>query len=183
LSTTTGRKAVVVVAYLLGAVLLAGQAAVHVQQYASIFHRVHRVGGLFLADAALSVAAIAGLVFGRSRRLAALVGVVISVGALGSLVVSYGRGLFGWQEAGFRTPVELAVVTEVGAVICLSVALAARAATPRQSRTPHSAATGDPTDSTTADAGSRPANQAVLVDLRTGVRNMRGQHHPTPGAA
>lgn len=42
--------------------------------------------------------------------------------------MSYGRGLFGYQEAGFRTPVELAVITEVGAVILLSAALAATAA-------------------------------------------------------
>jgi hypothetical protein len=44
------------------------------------------------------------------------------------LVVSYGRGLFGWQEAGFRTPVAFAVITEVGAVILLSMALTARTA-------------------------------------------------------
>ena len=55
--------------------------------------------------------------------LAALAGVVISAVALASLVVSYGTGLFGWQEAGFRTPVELAMITEVGAVILLATAL------------------------------------------------------------
>ena len=44
--------------------------------------------------------------------------------ALGSLVVSYGHGLFGWQETGFRTPVELAVISEVGAVVFLAIALA-----------------------------------------------------------
>jgi hypothetical protein len=31
--------------------------------------------------------------------------------------MSYGHGLFGWQEAGFRTSVALALVTEIGAVI------------------------------------------------------------------
>ena len=39
--------------------------------------------------------------------------------------MSYGRGFFGWFETGFRTPVELAVITELGAVIFLSVALTA----------------------------------------------------------
>ena len=39
--------------------------------------------------------------------------------------MSYGRGLFGWFETGFRTPVELAVITELSAVIFLSVALTA----------------------------------------------------------
>jgi hypothetical protein len=48
---------------------------------------------------------------------------VISAVALGSLVVSYGNGLFGWQEAGFRTPVALAMITEAGAVILLATAL------------------------------------------------------------
>ncbi len=127
--TTVGSEAVGSVAYALGAVALAGEAAVHVQQYASIFHQVRWIGPLFLANAAASVVTIVGLAYGRTRQLAALAGVVISVVALGSLVVSYGRGLFGWQEGGFRTPVAIAVITEVGAVILLSTALAARTTT------------------------------------------------------
>jgi hypothetical protein len=71
--------------------------------------------------------AIAGLAHPRTRQIAALAGIGISVVALGSLVVSYGQGLFGWQEGGFRTPVAIAVLTEVGAVVLLSTALAARA--------------------------------------------------------
>ena len=122
---TAAGEAVVVAAFALGAVSLAGEAAVHVQQYSAIFHEVRWIGPLFLANAVASVAAIAGLANPRTRRLAALAGVLVSVAALGGLVVSYGRGLLGWQEAGFRTPVELAVITEVGAVIFLSTALAA----------------------------------------------------------
>jgi hypothetical protein len=57
-----------------------------------------------------------------------LAGIVISVVALGALIVSYGTGLFGWEEAGFRTAVELAVIAEVAAVILLSTALAAATA-------------------------------------------------------
>ena len=38
----------------------------------------------------------------------------------------YGRGLFGWQEGGFRTPVELAIIAEGLAVIGLAAALALR---------------------------------------------------------
>jgi hypothetical protein len=112
----------------LGGVMLAGEAAVHLQQYTSLFHGVDWIGPVFLANAAASVAAIAGLVHPRTRPLAALFGVVLSALSLGSLVVSYGHGLFGWQEAGFRTPVALAVITEVGAVILLSMALTARMA-------------------------------------------------------
>jgi hypothetical protein len=36
-------------------------------------------------------------------------------------------GLFGWQETGFRTPVAVAVLTEVGATILLAIALTAQA--------------------------------------------------------
>jgi hypothetical protein len=114
--------------YALGGVLLAGEAAVHVQQYASLFYGVLWVGPLFLANAAASLAAIAGLAYRRTRPLAALSGVVISALSLGGLVVSYSHGLFGWQEAGFRPSVALALVTEVGAVIVLAMALTTRTA-------------------------------------------------------
>ena len=97
----------------------------HLQQYVSSFHEVRWIGPLFLANAAASVAAIAGLAYPRTWQLAALAGIVISAVALGSLVVSYGQGLFGWQEFGFRTPIALAVMTEIGVVILLSSALAA----------------------------------------------------------
>ena len=111
-------------AYALGALLLAGEAAVHVQQFVSEFHDVRWIGPLFLANAAAVVVTIAGLTQPRTRRLAALAGVVISAIALGSLIISYGNGLFGWQEAGFRTPAALAMITEAGAVILLATALA-----------------------------------------------------------
>jgi hypothetical protein len=115
-------------AYALGALLLAGQAVVHLQQYIAIFYGVSWVGPMFLVDAVLSAGAIIGLAYPRTRPLAALAGVGIATGALGGLVVSYGRGLFGWQEAGFRTPVAAAVIMEVGTVILLSAALAGSAA-------------------------------------------------------
>jgi len=110
-------------AYALGALLLAGEAVVHVQQYIAEFHDVRWIGPLFLANAVAVVVTIAGLTLPRTRPLAALAGVVISAVALASLIVSYGHGLFGWQEAGFRTPVELAMITEAGAVILLATAL------------------------------------------------------------
>jgi hypothetical protein len=124
--STAAREAVVPAAYALGGLALAGEAAVHIQQYAALYHEVRWIGPLFLVNAAASVAAIAGLAYRPTRQLAALAGIVISAVALGSLVVSYGQGLFGWHEGGFRTAVALAVVAEVGAVIVLSAALAAR---------------------------------------------------------
>jgi hypothetical protein len=122
-----GVDAVVPAAYVLGALSLAGEAAVHVQQFADLFHGVRWIGPLFLANAVAIVVVIAGLALQRTRQIAALAGVVISALALGSLVVSYGQGLFGWQEAGFRTPVALAVIAEVGAVVLLAAALTSSA--------------------------------------------------------
>jgi hypothetical protein len=124
--STPASLAAVPTAYALGALLLLGEAAVHLQQFASLFYGVRWIGPLFLANAVASLAATAGLAHPRTRQLAALAGVVISAVALGSLVVSYGQGLFGWQEVGFRTPVALAVITEVGALITLSTALTLR---------------------------------------------------------
>jgi hypothetical protein len=117
--------ALICTAYVLGAVALAGEAAVHIQQYEALLHSVPGLGPLFLLNAAVSIAAIAGLVFSPTRRLAALIGVATSAVALAALVVSYGRGFFGWFETGFRTPVEIAVIAELSAVIFLSVALTA----------------------------------------------------------
>ena len=111
-------------AYALGALLVAGEASVHVQQFASVFYAVRWIGPLFLANAVAVLVTIAGLTHPRTRRIAGLGGVAISTVALGSLVVSYGNGLFGWQEGGFRTPVAIATITEAGAVIALATALA-----------------------------------------------------------
>jgi hypothetical protein len=123
--STAARAAAVPTAYTLGALMLAGEAAVHIQQYVAIFHEVRWVGPLFLANGAACLVAVIGLVYRRTRRVAALAGVGISVVALGSLVVSYGQGLFGWHEGGFRAPVALVTIAEVAAVLLLSAALAA----------------------------------------------------------
>jgi hypothetical protein len=110
-------------AYALGALLLAGEAAVHVQQFVTEFHDVRWIGPLFLANAVAVVVTLAGLTQARTRPLAALAGIVISAVALASLIISYGNGLFGWHEGGFRTPIALAMITEAGAVILLATAL------------------------------------------------------------
>jgi hypothetical protein len=120
-------KTVVTGAYMLGALALAGEATVHVQQYTSFIHGVRWIGPLFLVDAIACAVVVVGLALPRTRVLAALFGVITSDVALASLAVSYGRGLFGWHEAGFRTPLEWAVITEFGAVILLTSAVAGTA--------------------------------------------------------
>jgi hypothetical protein len=114
--------------YALGALLLVGEATVHIQQYFWLFHDVSWIGPLFLVNAAACLVTVAGLAYPRTRPLAALAGVVISAAALLTLVISYGTGLFGWQEVGFRAPIALAASFEFGAVVLLSAALAARVA-------------------------------------------------------
>jgi len=110
-----------------GALALAGEAAVHVQQYFALFHDIRWIGPLFLANAAACALAIAGLARRETRDLAALAGVAISAVALTGLIVSYGQGLFGWQEGGFRPIIQLTVIFELAAVVLLSAALAAAA--------------------------------------------------------
>jgi hypothetical protein len=125
-------QALLVLAYATGAAALAGEGAVHIQQYVKLLHVVSWIGPLFLANAAACAAIIVGLAFRPTRQLAALGGVVVSALALGGLVVSYGPGLFGWHEAGFRTSIAVAVITAVVATIALTVALALAAAGPRE---------------------------------------------------
>jgi hypothetical protein len=112
--------------YALGALLLVGEAAVHVQQFVVIFDPVRWVGPLFVANAVACAAAIAGLAYKPTRALAGLAGVLISAAALGGLGLSYTVGLFGWIESGLRTPVAIAIASEVGAVIVLGAATRAR---------------------------------------------------------
>ena len=113
--------------YASGAVMLAVEAAVHVQQFFSLFHAIRWIGPLFLANAAASLMAAACLAHERTRPLAALAGIAISAFALGSLVLSYGTGLFGWMEGGWRTAIALAVISELGAVLALATGLAGAA--------------------------------------------------------
>jgi hypothetical protein len=46
-----------------GALALAGEAVVHVQQYFALFHEVRWIGPLFLANAVACAAVIAGLAY------------------------------------------------------------------------------------------------------------------------
>jgi hypothetical protein len=130
----TRAQAALVLAYATGAAALAGIGAVHIQEYVTTMHFVRWIGPLFLANAAACAVIIVGLAFRRTRQLAALGGVLIAALTLAGLVVSYGQGLFGWHEAGFRTSIALDVITTVVATIALTFALAISAAFPREAR-------------------------------------------------
>jgi hypothetical protein len=120
----TRAQALLVLAYSTGAAALAGEGAVHVEQYVTLVHPVPWIGPLFLANAAACAVTIVGLALPPTRQLACLGGVVVSALALGGLVVSYGPGLFGWHEVGIRTSITVAVITAVVATIALTLALA-----------------------------------------------------------
>ena len=108
-----------------GALAVAGEGIVHLQQYFVLFHDVSWIGPLFIANAVACAVVIAGLAYAPTRDLAGLVGITMSAVALASLVVSYGQGLLGWQEAGFRPIIALTVSFELAAVVLLSATLAA----------------------------------------------------------
>jgi hypothetical protein len=130
----TGGAAAASAVYALGALSLAAEGAVHIQQFASSYYAIRWIGPLFVANAVACLVAMAGIAYPRTRPLGALAGVAISVLALAGLVVSYGQGLFGWQEFGFHAGVAVAVIAEACAVILLSAALAVEIALPQPSR-------------------------------------------------
>jgi hypothetical protein len=122
--TATPAQALLILAHATGAAALAGEGAGHVEEYVTLVHPVPWIGPLFLANAAACAAIIVGLAFRPTRQVASLGGVIVSALALGGLVVSYGPGLFGWREVGFRTSIAVAVITAVVATIALTLALA-----------------------------------------------------------
>jgi hypothetical protein len=124
----TRAHTLLVLAYATGAAALAGVGAVHVQQYVTIMHVVAWIGPLFIANAAACAATIVGLSLRQTRQVAALGGVVIATLTLAGLVVSYGEGIFGWHEGGFRTAIAVDVLTTVVAAVALTFALAVAAA-------------------------------------------------------
>jgi hypothetical protein len=130
----TRAQALLALVYSLGAAALAGVGAVHVSEYVTTMHSVRWIGPLFIANAAACAVTIVGLAVRPTRQLAATGGVLISALTLAGLVVSYGEGLFGWHEAGFRTAIALDVITTVVATIALTAALAISAALPRETR-------------------------------------------------
>jgi hypothetical protein len=131
-SVATRTQALLVLAYSTAAAALAAEGAVHVEQYVTLVQPVPWIGPLFLANAAACAATVIALAFRPTRALASLGGVVISALALAGLVVSYGPGLFGWHEVGFRTSIAVAVIAAVVATIALTLALALAAARPRE---------------------------------------------------
>ena len=113
---------------LLGAALTLAVGAIHLQQYAALLKDVPTIGELFLLNA-LGAGAVAAALGTRLRALAALAGIGLSAGALGSIGIALNRTLFGYMEPDLRPAVVLSIVVEIGAVAALATYLARRRAT------------------------------------------------------
>jgi hypothetical protein len=120
----------------LGALAVLATGIVHVQQfYADDYSSVPTIGTLFYLNFLSAVLIAAGLVapLGRIagryapaiRAAFAVAGIALGALSLVALFVSESSGLFGFQEHGYRTPIALAIVFEVAAIVFLAVFLAA----------------------------------------------------------
>jgi hypothetical protein len=135
----------------LGALAVVAGGAVHLQQYLGADYRaIPTIGPLFLLNAigsgAIGLALLAPLerVFsGRKLDLvtAALAdaGLLIALGSLVALFISESGSLFGFSESGYRTPIVIAIVAEVAALLLLAPVAAIslrRAGSERVARSP-----------------------------------------------
>jgi len=107
---------------------------VHVQQYASFIKDVPTIGVLFLLNG-FGAGVICVMLASRVRLLGALAGIGLCVGALISIAVArYGStGLFAYREPTIRTPVAIAVIAEIAALLVLGT-LALRGRAPSRNR-------------------------------------------------
>ena len=130
------RSTIARVALYLGALAVLATGIAHVQQfYADDYSSVPTIGTLFYLNFLSAVLIAAGLVApleriaGRYadaiRAAFAVAGIGLGALSLVALFVSESSGLFGFQEHGYRTPIALAIVFEVAAIVFLAVFLAA----------------------------------------------------------
>ena len=137
-----GRATIARVALYLGALAVLATGIAHVQQfYADDYSSVPTIGTLFYLNFVSAVVIAGGLVAPLGRIAGRYAGTVrdafavagIGLGALSliALFVSESSGLFGFQEHGYRTPIALAIVFEVAAIVLLVIFLAAQGAGPR----------------------------------------------------
>ena len=136
------RPTIARVALYLGALAVLATGIAHVQQfYADDYSSVPTIGTLFYLNFVSAVLIAAGLVAPLGRIAGRHAGTIrdafvvagIGLGALSlvALFVSESSGLFGFQEHGYRTPIALAIVFEVAAIVLLVIFLVAQGTGPR----------------------------------------------------
>lgn len=129
-----------------GALAILGVGAVHLQQYGAAYRAIPTIGTLFLLNGISSTIVGIGLLVPIERAVAArranaavamlaMAAVAIAVGSLVALFISESGSLFGLSESGYRTPIVIAMVTEVATIALLgpvATVTLARAAARRQ---------------------------------------------------
>jgi hypothetical protein len=120
-----------------GALTILAVGAVHLQQYTGADYRaIPTVGTLFLLNAIAAGIVGIGLLAPIERVSAAhradaaigmlaLAAVAIAAGSLVALFISESASLFGFSEAGYRTPIVIAIITEAATIVLLGPVAAA----------------------------------------------------------
>jgi hypothetical protein len=112
----------VVALRVVGAVLLAGTAAIHLRLWAQGYDSIAWIGPLFLLNA-VSGFALCAAVLGTPRRLLvwpAAAGALLELGTLGALVLSSTIGLFGFVESSAASLFWPSVAVEAVGTVVLS---------------------------------------------------------------
>ncbi|MGH3337716.1 MAG: hypothetical protein ACRDPL_02650 [Propionibacteriaceae bacterium] len=135
-STTRQRSIIAKTALYLGAVSVLGIGVVHIQQfYDQDYSTIPTIGTLFFLNFVGAVVIALGLIV-PLRRVAgryadairaafAVGGIALGVLSLVALFISESSGLFGFEENGYRTAIDLAIVAEVAAALFLLIFLIA----------------------------------------------------------
>jgi hypothetical protein len=107
---------------LAGALLILGVGVVHLEQYVDFLKDVPTIGVLFLLNS-FGAGAICVMLASPLRLLPALAGIALAVGSLVSIAIARyaDGGLFSYSEPTWRTPIVIAVVLEIAAVVVLAV--------------------------------------------------------------
>jgi hypothetical protein len=121
---SAGRRAGgVVAAQGTAALLVAAAGAIHLYLWFDYFHRVHVVGVLFLANAAVGLTLGAALLARRDVRVLLAAG-GYAAGTLVAFVVSTRWGLFGYRETFWGSWQEAAGGVELAAALLVALLLA-----------------------------------------------------------
>lgn len=108
----------------IGALLIVVVGAVHLQQYADFIKDVPTIGTLFLLNGAGAGVLVAMLAARRLRVPAALGAIGLCLGSLVAIGLSFtDGGIFDYTEQDLRTPIVIAIVAEVAALLTLGIVL------------------------------------------------------------
>jgi uncharacterized membrane protein YdcZ (DUF606 family) len=104
----------------LAALMIVVVGVVHLQQYTDFIKDVPTIGTLFLLNGAAAGVIVIMLAVPRLRLLGAAAGLGLCVGSLVSIALSFTTsGIFDYTEPDLRTPIIVAIASEVIALAAL----------------------------------------------------------------